>query len=100
MRERGAQPKPLEIEEQAWHLDAGCASGEMADTPDLGSGPARGGGSSPLSRTMFYWGFSRFLRLLRIFSESGSVDSEDDKGKEYRQSPIKTEIFSLQNRVF
>ena len=31
----------------------GCASGEMADTPDLGSGPARGGGSSPLSRTNF-----------------------------------------------
>ena len=25
----------------------------MADTPDLGSGPARGGGSSPLSRTKF-----------------------------------------------
>ncbi len=25
----------------------------MADTPDLGSGPARGGGSSPLSRTIF-----------------------------------------------
>ncbi len=25
----------------------------MADTPDLGSGPARGGGSSPLSRTNF-----------------------------------------------
>ena len=24
----------------------------MADTPDLGSGPARGGGSSPLSRTI------------------------------------------------
>src|SRR5262245_58094815 len=32
----------------------GGASGEMADTPDLGSGPARGGGSSPLSRTMNY----------------------------------------------
>ena len=32
----------------------GCASGEMADTPDLGSGPARGGGSNPLSRTTFY----------------------------------------------
>jgi hypothetical protein len=30
----------------------GCASGEMADTPDLGSGPARGGGSNPLSRTI------------------------------------------------
>src|SRR5258706_4049346 len=29
-----------------------CASGEMADTPDLGSGPVRGGGSSPLSRTL------------------------------------------------
>src|SRR4051794_4234933 len=28
-----------------------CASGEMADAPDLGSGPVRGGGSSPLSRT-------------------------------------------------
>jgi hypothetical protein len=25
----------------------------MADTPDLGSGPERGGGSSPLSRTTF-----------------------------------------------
>ena len=25
----------------------------MADTPDLGSGPVRGGGSSPLSRTIF-----------------------------------------------
>ena len=32
----------------------GGASGEMADTPDLGSGPVRGGGSSPLSRTMNY----------------------------------------------
>ncbi len=28
------------------------ASGGMADTPDLGSGPARGGGSNPLSRTI------------------------------------------------
>ena len=32
---------------------ARCASGGMADTPDLGSGPVRGGGSSPLSRTIF-----------------------------------------------
>ena len=31
----------------------GGASGGMADTPDLGSGPARGGGSSPLSRTKY-----------------------------------------------
>jgi hypothetical protein len=31
---------------------SGCASGEMADAPDLGSGPVRGGGSSPLSRTI------------------------------------------------
>ena len=29
----------------------------MADTPDLGSGPVRGGGSSPLSRTI--WNFHR-----------------------------------------
>ena len=28
-----------------------CARGGMADTPDLGSGPARVGGSSPLART-------------------------------------------------
>ena len=30
----------------------GCARGGMADTPDLGSGSARSGGSSPLARTM------------------------------------------------
>src|SRR5881394_800296 len=28
------------------------ARGGMADTPDLGSGPERGGGSSPLARTI------------------------------------------------
>src|SRR5580693_5925616 len=41
-----------EIRIVRWVLAGGCASGEMADTPDLGSGPARGGGSSPLSRTI------------------------------------------------
>lgn len=29
-----------------------CARGGMADAPDLGSGPERGGGSSPLARTI------------------------------------------------
>ena len=29
-----------------------CARGGMADAPDLGSGPVRGGGSSPLARTI------------------------------------------------
>jgi integrase len=33
----------------------------MADTPDLGSGPARGGGSSPLSRTIFPSEADKFL---------------------------------------
>ena len=36
---------------QRTHQLHACASGEMADAPDLGSGPVRGGGSSPLSRT-------------------------------------------------
>jgi hypothetical protein len=30
-----------------------CAGGEMADTPALGAGAARHGGSSPLPRTIF-----------------------------------------------
>ena len=33
-------------------VQRGCARGGMADTPDLGSGPERGGGSSPLARTI------------------------------------------------
>ncbi len=34
--------------------EQGCARGGMADTPDLGSGSVRIGGSSPLARTTFY----------------------------------------------
>ena len=30
---------------------------ELADTPDLGSGSVRSGGSSPLVRTILYWEF-------------------------------------------
>jgi hypothetical protein len=40
----------------------------MADTPDLGSGPARGGGSSPLSRTKV--GFLKFRREAAWFGHS------------------------------
>ena len=34
-------------------VNKGCARGGMADTPDLGSGSERIGGSSPLARTIF-----------------------------------------------
>ena len=65
--------RKLELEGVRGILSAAfCASGEMADAPDLGSGPVRGGGSSPLSRTINSLRFKeirrapdRFLTLLR-----------------------------------
>src|SRR5208282_3235752 len=41
----------LEIWERKTQVVGGCARGGTADAPDLGSGPARGGGSTPLART-------------------------------------------------
>ena len=43
----------LEIWERKTQVVGGCARGGTADAPDLGSGPARGGGSTPLARTSF-----------------------------------------------
>ncbi len=40
---------------------AQCRGGEMVDTPVLGTGPARGGGSSPLLGTKRVW-FSGRMR--------------------------------------
>lgn len=47
----------LEIPHPAAHFIAACARGGMADAPDLGSGPARVGGSSPLARTNDFLSF-------------------------------------------
>ena len=56
----------------------GCARGGMADTPDLGSGSARIGGSSPLARTIFTRDFeeNRFTAQL-----PHSFEPPDDKPK-------------------
>ena len=49
-------------------VNLGCARGGMADTPDLGSGSARIGGSSPLARTIQY--FADFRRkAMEAYSE-------------------------------
>ena len=43
------------------------ARGGMADTPDLGSGPARGGGSSPLARTtVVAWRDDEVMVMMRM----------------------------------
>ena len=51
---------------------AACADvAELADAPDLGSGPVRGGGSTPSSRTEFYNSVLRFIR------ERGKIKSSE-----------------------
>src|SRR5215212_7188267 len=57
------------------------ASGEMADTPDLGSGPARGGGSSPLSRTIFDFECQFDVRKFGHLAEKGV-------GHQYSKRPM------------
>jgi hypothetical protein len=47
------QTQATEINLSQVVANQGCARGGMADTPDLGSGSARSGGSSPLARTTF-----------------------------------------------
>lgn len=67
-----------------------CASGEMADTPDLGSGPARGGGSSPLSRTI---GFSQFVHFRNGFNPKSN---RTQTGTAKRQ--MASTLFQVQSR--
>ena len=54
----------LEIGSGRGHVAPGRARGGMADAPDLGSGAARLGGSSPLARTIsFFRNFGRFVSV-------------------------------------
>jgi hypothetical protein len=46
----------LEIQGVAEQSIVNARVAELADAPDLGSGSERIRGSSPLARTIFYWG--------------------------------------------
>ncbi len=59
----------------------------MADTPDLGSGPERGGGSSPLSRTIFTRE-SDETGIYRADSAQNPAESEDARDGKMRL-PVK-----------
>jgi hypothetical protein len=69
-----AVQKRLEIHAAAAQLDAAARVVELADTPDLGSGSARIGGSSPLARTTFPYNVSAtFLHGLDVKEKSNAV---------------------------
>ena len=58
-----------------------CARGGMADTPDLGSGSARIGGSSPLARTTFAGGIGVSGIRDPTPTENNGKDSEAEMSK-------------------
>lgn len=50
----GAVPLPDEGSGSSFFEDPGGRVAELADAPDLGSGPERGGGSSPPSPIIYF----------------------------------------------
>jgi hypothetical protein len=60
------------------HHNAGVA--ELADAPDLGSGAARRGGSSPFTRTIFVVDITKQLRYNRYCRSCGRGGMADALG--------------------
>src|SRR3989442_562783 len=69
----------------------------MADAPDLGSGPVRGGGSNPLARTMVkqlaLCPTTQNLRKSRKFSDRGLSQSASCKRIIRQQTLLKEELY-------